>query len=71
MIADDIKLAKILFDQANSHPELQGLTNNLSICTLRYVPSDRSDDDTYLNALNEAILDELQKGGEAFCRMQL
>jgi aromatic-L-amino-acid/L-tryptophan decarboxylase len=70
MIADDIKLARLLFEKANAHPELEAITNNLSITTLRYIPADYNQLDkskeSYLNTLNEGLLKELQKGGEVF-----
>ena len=65
MIREDIELSKLLFKLASAHPELEGVTQNLSITTLRYVPKNCKDDQ-YLNQLNEILLDKLQKGGEAF-----
>lgn len=70
MINEDIELSKLLFDEAEKHPELEAMTQNLSITTLRYVPSEYKQDgknkETYLNTLNEMLLNELQKGGEVF-----
>jgi aromatic-L-amino-acid decarboxylase len=70
MISEDIALSKLLFDMAEAHPELEAVTQSLSISTLRYSPVDISDEDddkeTYLNKLNEALLNELQQGGEVF-----
>ena len=70
MINEDIELSKLLFEEAKKHPELEAVTQNLSITTLRYVPLGLSKDEknnlTYLNTLNELLLDELQKGGEVF-----
>ncbi|MDP4263512.1 MAG: pyridoxal-dependent decarboxylase [Bacteroidota bacterium] len=70
MISEDIELSKLFFELANSHPELEAITQNLSITTLRYVPVDIAQNDenreTYLNTLNEALLNKLQKGGEVF-----
>lgn len=70
MIKEDIQLSKLLFDMAEKHPELEAITQNLSITTLRYVPSNDVDGsenwETYLNNLNEALLNELQQCGEAF-----
>jgi aromatic-L-amino-acid decarboxylase len=70
MIRKDIELSKLLFAKANDHPELQAISQNLSITTLRYVPSDLPNDsgnqETYLNTLNEALLNKLQQGGEVF-----
>jgi len=70
MINENIGLSKLLFDEAEKHPELEAITQNLSIATLRYVPSEYNQDEkikeTYLNALNEMLLSKLQKGGEVF-----
>ena len=70
MISEDINLSKLLFDLAENHPELETVTQNLSITTLRYVPlnlSQREEEkEAYLNALNEALLNALQQGGDVF-----
>jgi len=70
MIGEDIQLSKVLFSLAEKHPELEAVTQNLSITTLRYVPlyyplSDENRE-AYLNKLNETLLNELQQGGEVF-----
>lgn len=69
-IREDIELSKLLFQLAENHSELEAITQNLSITTLRYVPEgygDKSDkNEAYLNTLNEALLDVLQQGGEVF-----
>ena len=70
MIGDDIRLAQQLCAYAEEHPLLEARTCNLSICTFRFVPSDLAVDAThhgdYLNKLNEALLLELQRSGDAF-----
>lgn len=70
MIGDDISLSKLLFELADQHPELEAVTQNLSITTLRYVPPKLENyseaTETYLNKLNEALLNNLQQGGEVF-----
>jgi glutamate/tyrosine decarboxylase-like PLP-dependent enzyme len=70
MISEDIQLSKLLFDLAKNHAELEAITQNLSITTLRYVPPEYTHDienkETYLNSLNEALLNQLQQGGEVF-----
>ncbi len=71
-IMDDIGVAQALYRAAETHPELEAVTQALSITTLRYVPQDlRSKRESaavaeYLNRLNTEILDRLQRGGEAF-----
>jgi len=70
MIRQDIELSKLFFERAKEHSELEAITQNLSIATLRYVPSGLKIEDTlkekYLNDLNETLLNELQRGGEVF-----
>ncbi len=69
MINEDIELSQLLFEQAQKHEELEAVTQNLSITTLRYVPLNYVPDEkgeTYLNTLNEKLLNELQQGGEVF-----
>jgi glutamate/tyrosine decarboxylase-like PLP-dependent enzyme len=70
MISDDIELAQQLYKLADSNAELQAFTNNLSVTTFRYVPSDLQLADKnveeYLNKLNQELLDRLQSNGEAY-----
>jgi glutamate/tyrosine decarboxylase-like PLP-dependent enzyme len=70
MIGEDIELAAVLFDEANTHPELEAITHSLSITTFRYVPhieiQDNEKRESYINALNEQVLKELQQAGELF-----
>jgi aromatic-L-amino-acid decarboxylase len=70
MINDDIQLSKLFFQLADQHPELEAITQNLSITTLRYVPLNLENyseaTETYLNKLNEALVNDLQQGGEVF-----
>ena len=71
-IADDIALARRLHERVAAHPDLEPVTLGLSISTFRYVPEalraavGSADGEKRLNALNEALVDRLQKGGEAF-----
>jgi aromatic-L-amino-acid/L-tryptophan decarboxylase len=67
MISNDIELAELLYGLADNHPELEAVSQNLSITTFRYVPNTNSkNDEEYLNKLNEEILNNLQAGGEVF-----
>ncbi len=70
LIAEDIELAKLLFRLAKDHPELEAVTQNLSITTFRYIPEGYSKNKEkhgdYLNQLNETILNESQASGEVF-----
>ena len=70
MINKNIELSQLLFEEAKKHPELEAISQNLSITTFRYVPADYLLDEkineTYLNSLNEKLLNELQRGGEVF-----
>ena len=69
-IREDIELSKLFFQLVTDHEELEAISQNLSITTLRYVPLEISDkldqNEDYLNTLNEALLDGLQQGGEVF-----
>ena len=68
MIGDDIELSKLLYSLAAEHPELEAISQNLSIATFRYVPRDITDNnsDSFLNTLNETLLNRLQQNGELF-----
>ena len=70
MIREDIALSEYLFELADKHPELEALTQNLSIATFRFVPDDLflqgEEREHFLNGINEELLDELQKNGEVF-----
>ncbi len=72
MIADDIRLSQAMADAVSRHPELELMTQALSITTFRYVPADLRTSvgeevvERHLDALNRELLDRLQRGGEAF-----
>jgi aromatic-L-amino-acid/L-tryptophan decarboxylase len=72
MIGEDCALAARLFAAAAAHPELEACTLGLSIATFRYVPEDLRESvgedgtETYLNTLNEQLLERLQMSGDAF-----
>jgi aromatic-L-amino-acid/L-tryptophan decarboxylase len=72
MISDDIALSRAMADAVSVHPELELVTQALSITTFRYVPADlraRTGEDAveaHLDALNRELLDRMQRGGEAF-----
>jgi aromatic-L-amino-acid/L-tryptophan decarboxylase len=70
MIADDVRLARELYRLAGAHPELEPFTQGLSITTFRYVPpgveTGSPEAEAALNRLNEALLDRLQRSGEAY-----
>jgi len=72
MIADDIRLSQAMAQAISRHPELELMTQDLNITTFRYVPSDlrarlrESEVELHLDALNRALVDRLQRGGETF-----
>lgn len=70
MIGDDIALSQALYGAIDAHPDLQAVTQNLSITTFRFVPRELPDEPTtvepYLNKLNAELLNRLQQSGEAF-----
>ncbi len=66
LISEDIELSEMLFDLAGKHPELEAVSQNLSITTFRYIPVNCKETDEYLNKLNEELLNESQTDGELF-----
>jgi len=66
LISEDIELSEMLFDLAKKHPELEAVSQNLSITTFRYIPLNYKEGEDHLNKLNEELLNELQTGGELF-----
>jgi aromatic-L-amino-acid decarboxylase len=64
MIEEDIRLSKLLYHLAGQQPELQPITQHLSITTLRYCPPGYTE--AALNKMNESLLNELQQGGDVF-----
>ncbi len=72
MIGDDIALARRLWDRVVEHAELEPVTQGLSITTFRFVPLDlqaraaEAGVADYLDKLNQALLERLMAGGEAF-----
>ncbi len=70
MLADDIRLAKELYNLIAKQSELEAFTQSLSITTFRYVPSALkagSDEiEKYLNQLNTELLTRLQNSGKAY-----
>ncbi|HSJ10647.1 MAG TPA: aminotransferase class V-fold PLP-dependent enzyme [Longimicrobiales bacterium] len=72
MIGDDVALSRRMHDAVSQHPDLEPFTQGLSISTFRYVPRElrahvgEPDTEARLNALNQELLDRLQKGGAAF-----
>jgi len=72
MIGDDIRLSRAMARAIEATPELERVTQALSITTFRFVPADlraRSAEPRvheYLNELNERLLETSQQGGEVF-----
>jgi aromatic-L-amino-acid/L-tryptophan decarboxylase len=72
MMGDDIRLSERLHARVAAHPELEPVTQSLSINTFRYVPPrlrmrlGSEETEAYLNALNAALLERVQTSGEAF-----
>ncbi len=72
MIAEDIRLSQAMAEAVSRHAELQLMTQELSISTFRYVPSNlrarlgESEVELHLDALNRELVDRLQRGGETF-----
>jgi len=72
MISDDIRLSRAMAESMRAHPEIEVVTQGLSITTFRFVPADlrpRSGEEPvqkYLDELNRELLDRSQRAGEAF-----
>ncbi|MGC2500118.1 MAG: aminotransferase class V-fold PLP-dependent enzyme, partial [Acidobacteriaceae bacterium] len=70
MLSDDIRLARTLHDRVAQEPELEALTQALSITTFRYIPPDLDPTEPrnadYLNQLNRELLTALQNSGEVY-----
>ena len=71
-IADDISLAQHAFRLFNEHPDFEAVTQNLSICTFRYIPRSlraglgSEETEAVLNRLNQTLQNQVEAGGEAF-----
>ncbi len=70
MIGHDMALARALHQRLAREPEIEPVTQSLSITTFRFVPGglDPAAEgvETYLNELNTQLLTRIQTGGEAF-----
>ncbi|MGB5661157.1 MAG: aminotransferase class V-fold PLP-dependent enzyme [Thermoanaerobaculia bacterium] len=72
MIGDDIHLARALYDLLADYPEIEPLSQNLSITTFRYIPQDLLDQSeaepvrAYLNELNRELLARIESSGEIY-----
>ena len=72
MISDDIRLSRAMAAAVCQYPELQFMAQALSITTFRYVPADlrnrlgQDPIENYLDALNQELVDRIQRGGETF-----
>jgi len=70
MIRQDILLAGALMSAVAAHPDLEAVSCQLSIVTFRFVPQDLQvsgeERQAYLNELNEALLEQLQREGDIF-----
>lgn len=65
-IERDCALAEHVAARVDASPDLERVAANLSIICFRYVPPALTGDDARLDALNRALLDEVQLGGRAF-----
>jgi len=72
MIADDIALARELYDRLAADANFEVYTYSLSIVTFRYVPKEYRDRrgnsaaEQYLNELNKTLQSRLEASGELF-----
>ena len=66
-IAHDVALTKYMGEEVRARPLLELVSDGpLSICCFRYVPKG-THEATYLDALNERLMTELQLDGRVFC----
>ncbi len=71
-IGHDVALARYMGERVDAHPELEQFGKGpLSICCFRYVPKEGVPEglrrDTYLDALSERLMTELQLDGRVYC----
>jgi glutamate/tyrosine decarboxylase-like PLP-dependent enzyme len=72
MIADDMRLSQYLDVLVRRHPEFESFTQQLSITTFRYVPSQLKPQigspgvEKRIDEINQALLTRVEKSGEAF-----
>jgi len=72
LLREDIALARRAFERFEAAPDFEAHTCQLSITTYRYVPEHlrivlgESETEDRLDALNDAILDRMEKSGEYF-----
>lgn len=70
MLTENVRLSQEMFARIPQYPELEPLTQSLSITTFRYAPVDLrfrgKEAEQYLNDLNYELLTRLQKSGEAY-----
>jgi glutamate/tyrosine decarboxylase-like PLP-dependent enzyme len=72
MIAEDIRLSRRLHAAVGQSPELEPVSQALSISTFQFVPADLRSRVSepivaeYLNSLNQEVLERIQLSGEAF-----
>jgi glutamate/tyrosine decarboxylase-like PLP-dependent enzyme len=69
-IRDDISLAREFFDAIDRLPDFEARSNELSITTFRYKPSELQAAvpavEAYLDELNAAVVNDVQRSGKAF-----
>ena len=72
MLAEDIRLARLLHDRAEATPELEAFTCGLSVTTFRFVPEElwerrgEAEVEARLDGLNRDLQARLEAGGEVF-----
>ncbi len=71
-ISQDIRLSRNLYAILHKRPDFETFTQNLSITTFRYVPSElrskvgEAETEERLNKLNEELLERVERSGKAF-----
>jgi glutamate/tyrosine decarboxylase-like PLP-dependent enzyme len=66
LIEHDLALAEHLVQRIRAHPDLELVAASLSTVNFRYAPAALAGDEERLGALNTAIVDNVQLGGQVF-----
>lgn len=69
MISEDMELSRHMYHLAETMDQFEAISQNLSICTFRYVPDgieSVANKNDFLNNLNETLLSRIEKGGQLF-----
>jgi aromatic-L-amino-acid/L-tryptophan decarboxylase len=66
LIRKDISMGEELYDKLKQENNFRVFTKHLSIVTFQYVPQDCIGDTSFINTLNQQLVNVLQEGGKVF-----